>query len=194
MYGSLGGKGGGSISSSSRVEGNRVLADEVVLRLLLLREDCLGRGPSADIMVGVLERGDPVAYCDLKEAKEDVRERAIDESRRVRGDGESSSSLRVVVSVEGIENQTQNACAYLSLHPNPVVRPMPPRKSLPSLCLVRRLRVSRSSLNRPVFVLVDTKPPKSELPTRRKYEGLTSRHGASRSTRRAESSDHFRTG
>jgi len=92
VYRSLGGKGGGSVSSSSRVEGNRVLADEVVLRVLLLREDCLGRGPSADIMVGVLER-DPVVYCDLKEANEDVRERAIDESRRVRGDGESSSSL-----------------------------------------------------------------------------------------------------
>ena len=93
VYRSLGGKGGGSISSSSRVEGNRMLAEEVVLRLLLLREDCLGRCPSAEVMVGVLERGDPVAYCDLREANEDVRERAIDESRRVRGDGESSSSL-----------------------------------------------------------------------------------------------------
>jgi len=92
MYGSLGGKGGGSISSSSRVEGNRVLADEVVLRLLLLIEDRPGRDPSADSMVGVLER-DPVAYCDLREANEDVREMAIDERRRVRGDGESSSSL-----------------------------------------------------------------------------------------------------
>lgn len=104
MWGSFGGKGGGSISSSSRVEGNRVLGDEAVLRLLLRREDCLGRGPSADIIVDVLERDDPVAYCDLREANEDVRERAIDESRRVRGDGESSSSLYArSVSIEGIE-------------------------------------------------------------------------------------------
>ena len=68
-----------------------MLADEVVLKVLLLREDCLGRVPSADTCV--LEREDPVAYCDLREANEDVRERAIDERRRVRGDGESSSSL-----------------------------------------------------------------------------------------------------
>ena len=61
----------------------------------------------------------------------------------------------------------QNAFAYLSLHPKPVVRPMPPRKSLPSLCLVRLLRVSRSSLNRPVFVLVDTEDPKLELPNKK---------------------------
>ena len=91
---SLGGRGGGSVSSLSRVEGNRVLAEEPVLRALLLREDCLVRVPSVDTMLWVLERGEaPAACCDLKEANEDVRERAIDESRRVSGDGESSSSL-----------------------------------------------------------------------------------------------------
>jgi hypothetical protein len=86
---SLGGKGGGSISSSSRVRGNRILVDEAVLRILLRI-----RTPSADSVLCVLERGEgPVAYCDRREATEVVRERAIDESRRVRGDGESSSSL-----------------------------------------------------------------------------------------------------
>ncbi|KAF9646446.1 hypothetical protein BDM02DRAFT_3130398 [Thelephora ganbajun] len=34
-------RGGGSMSSSSRGDGNRVLADEAVLRVLLLMEDCL---------------------------------------------------------------------------------------------------------------------------------------------------------
>lgn len=34
---------------------------------------------------------------------------------------------------------------------------MPPRRSLPSLCLLRRLKVSRLSLNRPVFVFKDAK-------------------------------------
>lgn len=91
---SLGGNGGGSISSSSRVEGNRILVDEVALMILLLTEDCLIQTPSADIMLCVLERGEgPTPDCDFKEAKEDVRESAIDESRRVRGEGESSSSL-----------------------------------------------------------------------------------------------------
>lgn len=52
--------------------------------------------PSDDAVLCVLdrERGEgPVAGCDRIEATEDVRESAIDESRRVRGDGESSSSL-----------------------------------------------------------------------------------------------------
>jgi len=158
------------MSSSSRVEGNRILPDEVVV---LLREDCLGRGPSADALVFVLEREDPVAYCNLREASEDVRERAIDESRRVRGDGESSSSL-YGRSCKHRRDGKLDTPTYLSLHPNPVVRPIPPRKSLPSLCLVRRLRVSRSSLNRPVFVLEDTKTPKSELLQKRKRDELTS--------------------
>lgn len=82
------------MSSSSRVEGSRILADEPVLRVLLLIEDCLVRTPSVDTVLCVLERGeDPAPDCDLREANEDVRERAIDESRRVRGEGESSSSL-----------------------------------------------------------------------------------------------------
>lgn len=133
---SLGGKGGGCISSSSRVGGNRVLPDEPELSVLLLMEDCLVQVPSADTVLCVLDRGEGTAAdCDRIEATEDVRESAIDERRRVRGDGESSSSL--------------------SLHPNPVVRPIPPRKSLPSLCRLRRLTVSRPSLNRPVFVFAD---------------------------------------
>jgi len=91
---SLGGKGGGSMSSSSRVEGNRVLVDEAELRVLLLTEDCLVQDPSADTMLRVLERGEgPVVDCDFREANEDVLESAIDERRRVSGDGESSSSL-----------------------------------------------------------------------------------------------------
>jgi len=91
---SLGGNGGGSVSSSSRVEGSRILADEAVLRVLLLMEDCLVQTPSADIVLCALERGEgPAPDWDLREAKEDVRERAIDESRRVSGEGESSSSL-----------------------------------------------------------------------------------------------------
>ena len=90
----MGGKGGGSVSSSSRVEGNRILVDEAVLRLLLLMEDCLVHIPSEDTVLCVLERGEgTTAVGDFREATEDVRERAIDESRRVRGDGESSSSL-----------------------------------------------------------------------------------------------------
>lgn len=91
--GSLGGNGGGSTSSPSCVGGNRAPGDGVVLRTLLLREDCLVQVPSADIVLCALEREGPVAYCDLREANEDVRERAIDESRRVSGEGESSSSL-----------------------------------------------------------------------------------------------------
>ena len=91
---SLGGKGGGSMSSLSRVEGNRMLADEAVLRVLLLREDCLVQVPSADIVLWDLEMGEgPVTGGDFREATDDVRERAIDDSRRVRGDGEFSSSL-----------------------------------------------------------------------------------------------------
>jgi len=165
---SLGGKGGGSISSSSRVEGNRVLADEAVLRLLLLTEDCLVQVPSVETMLRALERGEgPTADCDFREANEDVLERAIDESRRVSGDGESSSSLYA----RRCENRGRRnpggsrTFTYLSLHPSPVVRPMPPRKSLPSLCLVRRLRVSRSSLNRPAFVFIDAKTLSQKPPT-----------------------------
>lgn len=65
--------------------------------LLLLTEDCLVQVPSADTVLCVLEgeRGEgPAAACDRMEAAEGVRESAIDESRRVRGDGESSSSLQ----------------------------------------------------------------------------------------------------
>lgn len=91
MGASLGGKGGGSISSSSRVGGNRVLSDEPEL---LLAEDCLVQVPSVDTVLCVLESGEgPAAGCERIEAAEDVRESAIDESRRVSGDGESSSSL-----------------------------------------------------------------------------------------------------
>ena len=54
---------------------------------------------------------------------------------RTKGDGASSSSL--------------------SLHPRPVVRPMPPRSSLPSRWRTRRLTVSRSSLNSPFFVIME---------------------------------------
>lgn len=94
MNESLGGSGGGSVSSSSRVDGSRILADEAVLRVLLLMEDCLVQTPSADIVLCVLERGEgPAPDCDLREATEDVREMAMDESRRVSGEGESSSSL-----------------------------------------------------------------------------------------------------
>ena len=93
---SLGGKGGGSVSSSSRVGGNRALAEEPVLKVLLLPEDCLVQVPSADTVLCVLERerGEgPAVGCDRMEATEDVRESAIDERRRVSGEGESSSSL-----------------------------------------------------------------------------------------------------
>lgn len=91
---SLGGNGGGPTSSSSRVEGSRILTDEPVLRVLLRTEDCLVQTLSVDTVLCVLERGEsPAPDCDLKEAKDDVREMAIDESRRVSGEGESSSSL-----------------------------------------------------------------------------------------------------
>ena len=91
---SLGGNGGGSISSSSRVGGNRILADEAVLRALSRMEDCFTQTPSPDIVLCDLVRGEgPVPGWDLREANEVDRERAIDESRRVRGEGESSSSL-----------------------------------------------------------------------------------------------------
>lgn len=57
-------------------------------------EDCLVQVPSAETVLCVLDRGEGTAAgCDRIEATEDVRESAIDESRRVRGDGESSSSL-----------------------------------------------------------------------------------------------------
>lgn len=90
---SLGGKGGGSMSSLSRVEGNRALPEEPVLRALPLEEGCFIRVPSVDTVLWVLERAAPAACCDLREANEDVLEIAIEESRRVRGEGESSSSL-----------------------------------------------------------------------------------------------------
>ena len=94
---SLGGKGGAA-SSSSRVGGNRELDDELLLNVLLLIEDCLVQVPSADTVLCVLDRGegnvvDCEPDCDRMEATEDVREIAIDDSRRVSGDGESSSSL-----------------------------------------------------------------------------------------------------
>ena len=90
---SLGGKGGGSESSSSRVVGNRVLPDEPLLSVLLLVEDCLVQVPSADTTLCARDGGEVTAVDERIEATEEVRESAIDESRRVRGDGESSSSL-----------------------------------------------------------------------------------------------------
>lgn len=63
------------------------------------------------------------------------RERTMRERRRVSGDGESSSSE--------------------SLQPRPVVRPMPPRRSLPSRWRTRRLGVSRSSLMMPDLVMME---------------------------------------
>lgn len=66
---------------------------------------------------------------DLEEwiEEEDVRRvRTIRDSLRVSAEGASSSSL--------------------SLHPRPVVRPMPPFSSFPSRCLVRLLGVSLESL------------------------------------------------
>lgn len=96
----MGGKGGGPVSSSSRVGGNRWLVDEPVLSVLLLVEDCLVQVVSVETELCVLERGEgPAACCDRMEATEDVREIAIDESRRVSGDGESSSSLYARVNV-----------------------------------------------------------------------------------------------
>ena len=56
-----------------------------------------------------------------------------EDSLRTNGAGASSSSL--------------------SLQPRPVVRPIPPARSLPSRCRTRRFTVSRSSLNRPFFVM-----------------------------------------
>lgn len=53
------------------------------------------------------------------------RERFRAERRRVSGEGASSSSL--------------------SLHPKPVVRPIPPLNNLPSRCLTRLLGVSLES-------------------------------------------------
>ena len=70
-----------------------MLVDELALSVLLLKEDCLVQTPS-EVVLCVLDRGEgATAGCDRIEATEDVRESAIDESRRVRGDGESSSSL-----------------------------------------------------------------------------------------------------
>jgi hypothetical protein len=90
---SLGGKGGGSESPSSRVVGNRILPDEPLLSVLLLVEDCLVQVPSADTTLCVRDGGEVTAADERIEATEEVRESAIDERRRVRGDGESSSSL-----------------------------------------------------------------------------------------------------
>ena len=59
---------------------------------------------------------------------------------------------------------------YLSLHPSPVVRPIPPRRSLPSRCLRRRLRVSRSSLNRRVFVFRDAETLSKNQQCKRLYK------------------------
>lgn len=70
------------------------------------------------------------------EVADERRERLSLERRRVSGEGASSSSL--------------------SLQPKPVVRPIPPLKSLPSRCLTRLLGVSRESLGclLPVELLV----------------------------------------
>lgn len=64
------------------------------------------------------------------------RERLSAERRRVSGEGASSSSL--------------------SLHPKPVVRPIPPLNNLPSRCLTRLLGVSLESFGclLPVELLV----------------------------------------
>jgi hypothetical protein len=59
------------------------------------------------------------------EVADERRERLSAERRRVSGEGASSSSL--------------------SLHPKPVVRPMPPLNNLPSRCLTRLLGVSLES-------------------------------------------------
>ena len=45
--------------------------------------------------------------------------------------------------------------SYLSLHPRPVVNPMPPLSNLPSRCLTRRVRVSLSSLMIPDLVITE---------------------------------------
>ena len=73
---------------------------------------------------------------DLRDDVDFCLERLSVESRRVRGDGASSSSL--------------------SLHPRPVVNPIPAFNCLPSLWRTRRCGVSRWSLKRPDFVIIET--------------------------------------
>lgn len=106
------------MSPSSSVGGSRVLVDEPELSVLLLIDDCLVQTPSADIVLCVLDRGEGAGVgCDRMEAIDDVRESAIDESRRVSGDGESSSSLyaRVDVNIQGQCNRGRNI--YIPITP-----------------------------------------------------------------------------
>ena len=112
---SLGGNGGGSESSSSRVGGSRGLDDEPVLSVLLRVEGCLIHGKSAETVLCVLERGEgSAAGCDRIEATDEVRDSAIDESRRVRGDGESSSSLNARVNVNNEASVKERPHTYHS--------------------------------------------------------------------------------
>ena len=86
--------------------------------------------------------------ADLSDAADDWRERERCESRLVRGDGASSSSLRQGVNDQRIL-ETKCSVTHLSLHPSPVVSPIPPRKRRPSRWRTLRRIVSRSSLKIP---------------------------------------------
>lgn len=104
------------------------------------------------------------ALCDealtLRETAEDCRERVIEESRRVNGEGASSSSLsgkncqKEILVETGIARDCTRT--HLSLHPSPVVRPIPPLSVEPSRCRTRRRGVSRASLIIPDLVITES--------------------------------------
>jgi hypothetical protein len=72
------------------------------------------------------------------------------ERRLVSADGASSSSLHHVKT----QNHQTKQKTHESLHPSPVVSPIPPRKSFPSRWRFRRLGVSRSSFMMPDLAVV----------------------------------------
>lgn len=82
---SFGGRGGGVEASSraSGIAGSRGLAGVFVLKAALDRKSLA--------MLGVRERDDKF---ERSEVEEDLRDMASDDSRRVSGEGESSSSLQ----------------------------------------------------------------------------------------------------
>lgn len=89
-----------------------------------------------------------------RDEAEERRDRFREDIRRVRGEGASSSSLSIPNHVSG-GFTTDSQASYLSLQPKPVVKPMPPRNSRPSLWRVRRLGVSLSSFSTPDLVIIE---------------------------------------
>ena len=129
MDGSLGGKGGGELSSSpaSGVIGRRRL--EEVESGALAEGDRLGVGGTSSLAL-LEHRERPCWECvERKEAIDDFLDFAMVESVRVSGEGESSSSLERDVS-SSVRRMT--LVTDLSLQPSPVVNPMPPFNSFPS--------------------------------------------------------------